>query len=178
AVQHYYTAADLLDFPEDGNKYEVVHGELLVSPSPRMGHQRIVMRLGHVLAGYLRGEPVGEAFPGGDVHWGPDSLVIPDLLVVDRESARSGDWKQMATPLLVVEVLSPSSTRQDRFVKRRLYQEMEVPLYWMVDADAQVVEAWTPQSVFPTTEREVIRWHPKGATEPLAVQLGELFREM
>ncbi|MCL4865001.1 MAG: Uma2 family endonuclease, partial [Gemmatimonadales bacterium] len=122
AVQHYFTAADLLDFPEDGNKYEVVHGELLVSPSPRMLHQRIVGRLVKLLGEYLDRELLGEVHAGGDVHWGLDSMVIPDVLVIDLASARTGDWKQIGIPLLVVEVMSPSSTREDRFTKRRLYQ--------------------------------------------------------
>jgi Uma2 family endonuclease len=176
-VQHYYTAADLLDFPEDGNKYEVVHGELLVSPSPRMRHQRVVSRLLVRLAAYLAQHPVGEAYPGGDVHWGPESLVIPDLLVVDLASARLDDWKQINTPLIAIEVLSPSSRREDRFTKRRLYQEMGIPLYWLVDGDARVVEVWTPAALFPIVEHEEIRWHPAGAKEPLVIELVELFRE-
>lgn len=178
AVQHYFTAADLLDFPEDGNKYEVVHGELLVSPSPRMLHQLVVGRLGFLLHGYLERFPLGVSYPGGDVQWGQDSLVIPDLLVVDRESAQRNDWKQIDIPLLVVEVLSPSSSRQDRFIKRRLYQEMQIPLYWLVDAEAGVVEVWTPELTFPVVEHETIRWHPAGAAEPLVIALAELFREV
>ena len=177
-LQHYYTPADLLDLPEDGNKYEVVHGELLVSPSPRMRHQRLVTRLLGRLAAYLTQHPVGEAFPGGDVHWELDSLVIPDLLVVDRESAQTSDWKQIGTPLLVAEVLSPSSNREDRFTKRRLYQEMGIPLYWLVDAELRVIEVWTPDAVFPVVEQEAVRWQPAGAGEPLEIALPELFREV
>jgi len=178
AVQHYYTAADLLGFPEDGNKYEVVHGELLVSPSPRMRHQRLVLRLGRRLSEYLELQPVGEAFPGGDVHFGGDSLVIPDLLIVDPESVARDDWTRISPPLLVVEVLSPSSTREDRFTKRRLYQEMGIPLYWLVDGDARMVEVWTPDTAFPAVQHETIRWHPAGATEPLVIDLRELFRDV
>jgi len=176
-VRHYYTAADLLDLPDDGNKYEVVHGELLVSPSPRMAHQGIVHRLDLLLGNYLIRHRVAAVFPGGDVHWGSDSLVIPDLLVVDLESVQRGDWSQINPPLLVIEVLSPSSTRQDRFTKRRLYQEMAIPRYWLVDATARVVEVWTPAATFPTVEHERVSWHPSGAPEPLTIELVELFRE-
>jgi len=178
AVQHYYTPADLLDLPQDGNKYEVVHGELLVTPAPRELHQRIVGRLMLDLGNYLRAHRVAEVYPGGDVPWGDESLVIPDIVVMDRESARTGEWKQMAAPLLVVEVLSRSTTRQDRFTKRRLYQEIGVPLYWLVDPDAQSAEVWTPESQFPATEHEEIRWHPAGADEPLVIRLAELYREV
>lgn len=176
-ARHYYTAADLLALPDDGTKREVVHGELLVSPAPRMGHQRVVGRLLHLLFEYLARHPIGEVHPGGNLHVGADSLVIPDLLVIDLESARSGDWTWVKRPLLVVEVLSASTARQDRFTKRRLYQEVGVPLYWLVDTDARTVEVWTPEALFPATEQEEIRWHPAGASEPLVVSLGELFRE-
>ena len=175
-ARHYYTAADLLALPDDGTKREVVHGELLVSPAPRMLHQRIVGRLFHFLFEYLGHHPIGEVHPGGNLHVGADSLVIPDLLAIDLESARSGDWTRVMRPLLVVEVLSASTARQDRFTKRRLYQEVGVPLYWLVDADDRTVEVWTPESLFPVTEREEIRWHPAGAAAPLVVSLEELFR--
>jgi Uma2 family endonuclease len=178
SARHYYTAADLLELPEDGNKYEVVHGELLVSPSPRMLHQRIVGRLLRLLGNYLDIHQLGEVYPGGDLKFADDSLVIPDLLVVDLEAARTSSWDLVSSPLLVVEVLSPSSVRQDHFTKRRLYQEVGVPLYWLVDADARMVEVWTPHALFPTTEHEEIRWHPAGAGEPLVIGLGELFREV
>ena len=177
-VQHYYTAADLLDMPEDGNKYEVVHGELLVSPSPRMAHQHLVAELTVPLSGYLRRWPIGRVYPGGDVHFGGDSLVIPDLLVVDLESVRRNDWARINPPLLVVEVLSPSTTRQDRFTKRRLYQEIGVPVYWLVDAEARLVEVWSPEATFPATPYDQITWHPDGALEALTIELADLFRKV
>jgi len=177
-ARHYYTAADLLAMPEDGNKYEVVHGEFLVTPAPRLAHQRVLSRLIDRLGPYLTRHAIGEWFPGGDVQQGPDSLVIPDLLVLDQDAARLGEWPRDRPPLLVVEVMSPSTERRDRFTKRRLYQELGVPQYWLVDADAKVVEVWTPGADFPLTEHEEIRWHPEGSTEALVIQLGDLFREV
>ncbi len=178
AVQHYYTAADLLAFPEDGNKYEVVHGELLVTPGPRLLHQLVVFRLVELIGAYLRRFPVGVGSAGGDISWSEDTVVIPDLLVADREEVRTMSWERVKTLLLVVEVLSPSHAREDRFTKRRLYQEMGIPLYWLVDADAKAVEIWTPETRFPSVEHEAIRWHPQGAGEPLVIALAELFREV
>ncbi|PKQ09955.1 MAG: hypothetical protein CVT69_02230 [Actinobacteria bacterium HGW-Actinobacteria-9] len=175
-ARHYYTAADLLALPDDGNKYEVVHGELLVSPGPRPLHQLVLGRLDRLIGTYLDGHPVGVCFPGGDISWFEDTLVIPDLLVAEMTEACTLSWNRMRTLLLVVEILSPSSTRPDRFTKRRLYQEVGVPLYWLVDADAKTFEIWTPESLFPTTEREEVLWHPAGADTPLVVSLEELFR--
>jgi len=174
----YYTAADLQEMPEDGNKYEVVHGELLVSPSPRMLHQLVVGRLVQRFGNYLDTHPAGKVYPGGDVGFGEDSLVVPDLLVLDLESAGTGSWAEANPPLLAIEVLSPTSIRADRFTKRRLYQEIGVPVYWLVDAEAKTVEVWTPETRFPVTEHAEIRWHPDGAAEPLAIPLAELFREV
>lgn len=172
----YYGVADLLEMPEDGNRYEVLHGELLVTPAPRKAHQRLVARLVRLLADYLDRWPVGEVYPGGDVQSGPDSLVIPDILVHDSVAARIESWHTGRPPLLVVEILSPSSERADRFQKRRHYQELGVPHYWLIDANARVVEVWTPDAHFPLTEHEEVRWHPEGAREPLVVRLAEVFR--
>lgn len=173
----YYTVADLLEMPEDGNRYEVLHGELLVTPAPRKAHQRIVGRLVRLQADYLDHWRAGEVYPGGDVQHGSDSLVIPDLLVHDPESASSPEWSTGRPPLLVVEVLSPSTERADRFRKRRYYQELGVPTYWLVDPGARVVEVWTPDAAFPVIEPAELRWHPAGAAEPLVIRLAEVFGE-
>jgi Uma2 family endonuclease len=176
-VPTYYTAEMVRALPEDGNRYEVVHGELLVTPSPRALHQRVIRRLAEALIPYLATQPAGELFwSPADISWGPDVLVQPDLFVVRLDEARTLEWARMQHLLLAVEVLSPSSIRADRFTKRRLYQEVGIPLYWLVDADAQVVEVWTPDATFPSFERERLAWHPEGATEPLVVSCAELFR--
>ncbi len=175
----YYTAEMVRALPEDGNKYEVVHGELLVTPSPRPWHEIVQGRLFLALGNYLDREPVGVLLgPKGDISWGPDILVQPDLYVVRSDEARSLDWKRMKTLLLVAEVLSPSTSRYDRFTKRRLFQEVGVPLYWIVDPDQRQVEIWTPEATFPVIERERLRWMPEGAEMPCEVELGWVFREV
>lgn len=179
AAPLYYTAEMVRQLPDDGNRYEVVHGELLVTPSPRPLHQVVQIRLILALGEYLRREPIGQLLSSpADISWGPDILVQPDLFVVQMDEARTMTWARMQHLPLVVEILSPSSTRADRFTKRRLYQEVGVPLYWMVDADAQVVERWTPDMTFPAFERERLAWHPEGAREPFVLDLAELFRPL
>lgn len=176
AAPVYWTAEMVRALPEDGNRYETVHGELLVSPSPRMLHQRIVARLVQEIGSYLEREPVGEVFAGGDISWSDDTLVVPDVLVAPLGETRTMDWRHVRSLMLAVEVLSPSSQRADRFTKRRLYQEVGVPLYLLVDADARSVEMWTPDVIFPTVESERVVWHPAGAGEPLVIDLARLFR--
>jgi Uma2 family endonuclease len=174
----YWTADMVRALPDDGNRYEVVHGELLVTPSPRLPHQLVVTRLATALSNFLRQVPAGVALVSpADISWGRrDVLVQPDVFVVTREEARTGEWDRMRHLLLVVEVLSASTARADRFVKRRRYQEAGVPLYWIVDAEQRQVEVWTPEAEFPRIERTALVWHPAGAATPFRLDLGELFR--
>jgi Uma2 family endonuclease len=163
--------------PDDGNRYETVHGELLVTPAPRVWHQEIVFRLGHELHEYLVAIDFGHLFQSpADISWGDDILVQPDLFVVTREQARSLDWSKMQSLLLTIEVLSPTTARYDRYTKRRLYQEVGIPCYWIVDPDEKLVEVWTPESLFPTVERGRVKWKPHGVEEEFALDLKELFK--
>ncbi len=178
AAPIYWTADMVRALPDDGNRYEVVHGELLVTPAPRASHQLIVTRLVVALSNYLGRDSKGVVLVSpADISWGrKDVLVQPDVFVVAREEVRTTDWKQMRTLLLVGEVLSPTTARADRFVKRRRYQDAGVPLYWIVDGDERQVEIWTPAAEFPQIERERLTWHPDGAAHPLVLELEELFR--
>jgi len=178
AAPIYYTADMVRALPDDGNIYEVVHGELLVSPSPRLWHEEVAHRLLETVRAYLRQEPVGLALGSrSDLSWGlRDVLVSPDLFVVPLDEARQLDWLSLRTVLLAAEVLSPSSLRADRFTKRRLYQEHGVPLYWVIDPDAHMVEVWHPADDFPATVRDRLEWRPAGSSGAFILDLGELFR--
>ncbi len=177
AAPLYYTADMVRALPDDGSRYEVVAGELLVTRSPRMWHQYLIVRLSLALGNYLQSRPVGVLVHSpADISWAPDVLVQPDLFVVPFEQARTLDWTAVQTLLLVVEVLSPSTARADRFVKRRRYQEAGVPLYWIVDGDAQQVEVWTPSDHFPRIERLTLEWTPAGEGGPFRLGLQELFK--
>ena len=103
---------------------------------------------------------------------------IPDIIVVPLDEARTLEWAKMQHLLLVAEVLSPSSARHDRFAKRRLYQEQQVPLYWVVNGDERVVEVWKPEALFPQVESEQLLWHPTGASVAFTLTLSELFRPL
>ncbi len=177
AVPVYYTADMVRELPEDNNRYEVVGGELLVTPSPRLWHQVIVSRLAETVQSYLRQYPVGFLFASpADISWNSDTLVQPDVFVADLDEVRTLDWHQVQHLLLTVEVLSPTTARYDRFTKRRLYQEVGIPDYWIVDPDEKVVEVWTPKDIQPTTTSDCLLWSPEGADEPLEIALAELFK--
>ncbi|HUF36197.1 MAG TPA: Uma2 family endonuclease [Gemmatimonadales bacterium] len=177
SVPAYYTADMVRELPDDGNRYEVVYGELLVTPAPRPWHQVLVQRLCLALGKYLDGEPAGLVLSSpADISWGKDVLVQPDAFVVTPDEARTLAWSRMRTLLLVAEVLSPSSARADRFLKRLRYREAGVPLYWVVDGDARSVEVWTPEDDFPALELDRLVWQPSGASRPFTLSLEELFR--
>ena len=177
AAPVYYSAEMVLALPDDGKRYETVHGELLVTPAPRAWHQEVLGRVEWDLRRFLHDHQVAHLFASpADISWGPDILVQPDLFVVNLEQARTLDWSQMQDLFLTVEVLSPSTSRHDRFTKRRLYQEVGIPLYWIVDPDQESVEVWTPEATFPAVERERVVWRPEGAGEPLTIELEHLFQ--
>ena len=178
AAPIYWTAEMVRQLPDDGNRYEVVYGELLVTPAPRLGHQLLVSRLFHPLAEYLAREPVGIVLTSpADISWGRDDVLVqPDVFVVPVDEVRTGDWSRLRSLRLAIEVLSPSTTRADRFTKRRRYQEAGVPLYWIVDGDEQRVEVWTPGAELPAIEAERLVWSPAGAGQPFTLELAELFR--
>lgn len=92
------------------------------------------------------------------------------------ECADLANSPNVRTVLLAAEILSPSTSRQDRFTKRRLYQDVGIPTAWFVDCDARQVEAWTPEAIFPIVESARLAWHPAGAGKPFVLELEALFR--
>jgi Uma2 family endonuclease len=136
------TYADLQVTPDDGRRYELVRGTLLVTPSPRPRHQRISRRLARVLEDYFDERHLGEVFfAPTDVILTDEDVFVPDLLVVSDPSHIT-DRAIEAPPLLVVEILSPSTRKRDRGIKAERYAELEVAHYWLVDPEQQTVECF------------------------------------
>jgi Uma2 family endonuclease len=172
-----WTADMVRALPDDGNRYEVVDGELLVTPAPGGLHQRAVSLLLQALDPFARARGVGEALPSpADIELDLGGMVQPDVFVQGLVEGRPAvAWNTGARLLLVVEVLSPSTARADRTVKRRRYQRAGVPEYWIVDLDARVIERWRPDDERPEILAERVTWHPEGATEALTIDLPPLF---
>ncbi len=127
-----WTADDLDDLPDDGLRYELVDGVLLVSPSPSAIHQVAVVNLVEVLLRQAPPEMRVLTAPL-DVRFSPARQLQPDVLVVPREAPTLRLERQ---PLLVVEVLSASSRATDLTLKRHVYEQAGVPSYWLLDTDA------------------------------------------
>lgn len=96
--------------------------------------------------------------------------------LVDGRRPRA--WAEVRTPLLVIEVLSPSTARHDRLVKRSFYQRQGVPEYWIVDLDASLVERWRPADARPEILTDRLEWQPDPGGEPMVIDLAALFAEI
>lgn len=177
-AQHDWTAEMVRAIPDDGNRYECVDGELLVTPAPRPAHERAIRALYDRLTPYLRGSAFEIFLSRGDVEFDKRSRVEPDVFVVPILGSQLAErWKDMPLPVLAIEVLSPSSARHDRWTKRRRYQRAGVPEFWIVDLDARLVERWRPEDERPELLNETIIWQPVPDRPPLAIDLLAVFAE-
>jgi Uma2 family endonuclease len=124
------TWSDLQRLPEDGSRHELVDGELLVTPAPVPLHQRIVLRLASLLDQVA---PPGYEVFAAPIDWyvSPTTVFEPDVIVVPAASV--GARCLEGTPLLAVEVLSPTTRHRDVGLKRRAYAEAGLGWYWVVD---------------------------------------------
>jgi len=163
--------------PDDGNRYEVIDGELFVTPAPSVFHQRAVRELLLLIDPYVRAHRIGEALmaPADVVVYGPRKFVQPDLFVVPLvNDAPMRAWTEVGRLLLAVEVLSPSTEHTDRGRKRRVYKEKGVPEYWVVDTDARTVERYRLDDSFEILT-ESLEWRPDRDLPPLVIDLPACF---
>ncbi|MGH9383359.1 MAG: Uma2 family endonuclease [Vicinamibacterales bacterium] len=136
------TYEDYRQFPDDGKRYEILDGEIYMTPSPSPRHQYVSKRLQRILERYFEDRLGYQVFNSPlDVILADDDIVQPDLLVVaDRPqiSARGIE----GAPIVLIEILSPSRPAYDRLTKARRYAARGVPHYWIVDPEARTVECF------------------------------------
>ena len=168
-----WTRDQVLNLPADGNRYELVDGELIVSPAPAPRHQVVLGRLFEALSPYLRSNGLGVVlWSPADLELEPGQVNQPDIFVLP--SIAFERWEDAPLPMLVVEALSPSTARYDRGLKRRFYQRAGVPEYWILDADGGVVERWRSNDARPEVLDQELSWAP-GDAPPLTIDLAKLF---
>jgi Uma2 family endonuclease len=177
AQQTEWTAEMVRALPDDGNRYEVLDGELFVTPAPTPRHQAVLARLFAVLFPYVAENRLGWVWwSPADIEFSPRTALQPDLFVVPDEGAgEPPSWKDVKRLLLVVEALSPSTARVDRLLKRPTYQKASIPQYWILDIDSRLVERWRPADDRPEVIADVIEWQPKAELEPLRIDLAQVF---
>jgi len=170
----------VLALPDDGQRYELVDGALLVSPAPSWRHQDAVGALYRQLHAWAEPRGLGVVrFAPADLAFDGLHLLQPDVFVAPLVGGRRPrGWSEVQVPLLVIEVLSRSTARYDRLVKRAFYQRQGVPEYWIVDLDAPLVERWRPGDARPEILTDRLEWQPDPAQPPLVLDLAALFEEI
>lgn len=139
------TYDDYLALPADGKRYEIIDGELSMTPAPSTRHQEIVTRLLVLIGSHVAKHHLGVLLSAPtDVVLSMIDTVQPDILFVSQSRIRIVATNNVvAIPDLIVEVVSPSSTQRDRGEKWKLYQKYELPEYWIVDPDSQTIDLFT-----------------------------------
>ena len=157
-----WTVERLHRLPDDGNRYEIIAGELFVTPAAAPRHQYVADRLLAVLLDYCDRVGLQVISAPADVIVSSDTLVQPDVFVIplDATGRPPATYAEMGRPILVVEVLSPSTMRVDRNQKLDLYQRMQVPAYWIVDVEKRVLARWLASSPTADVLRDAIAWQP------------------
>jgi Uma2 family endonuclease len=161
-------------------RYELIDGELLVSPGPSVEHQRAVLELAVRLRDYVLGTGIGEVFTSpADVELRQATIVQPDVFVVPLiDGKRARAWSDVKHLLLACEVFSPGTARYDRVVKRRFFSRVGVDEYWVVDLDAGLIERSRPIDDRVEIITDTLAWLPGGAPAPLSIDVGEFFGQL
>ena len=142
-----WTYEEFLSLPEGGPfRYEIIDGELCMTPSPPPRHQRISGNIFGIIRHFLRTNPIGEVFAAPcDVVLSkePPQVVEPDLLFISKEHLSIiGEINIQGVPDLTIEILSPSTEASDRRVKHALFERFGVPEYWIVDPESETIQVF------------------------------------
>src|SRR5579885_1302013 len=144
AATKVWTLEELHSLPDDGNKYELIHVVLFVTPSPTDQHETIAARLTRLLDPYVAKHGLGYVYRPRAVFNIDGSEVEPDLMVRQPNTTPGAEWKNAPLPALIVEIASPGTRRRDRSYKRDFYVEYRIPEYWIVDAESRTIIAIRP----------------------------------
>jgi Uma2 family endonuclease len=172
-----WTYAEYARLPDDGNRYEVIDGEVCVTPAPGPLHQRIAANLFVELRSYVQRHRLGELLWDVDLLFVTGQYLRPDMVFVPTEALDGiTDRGVESAPGLVVEVLSPHSRRIDRELKPPRYRAFGVPEYWVVDASSRSVEVYRLQTASnPEEVTGTLRWQPRSEHPPMTIAVESLF---
>ena len=172
-----FTYEDYLSVPEGSSeRFEIIDGELFVTPTPRFRHQQVVMNVSRILSTLVLEHGLGEVVASPiTVRLADDSVTEPDVvfLGLDRLGIIEGG-RIHGAPDLVVEVLSASNSGYDRGLKRRKYMSSGVPELWILDADEDTVEVWRPGMRTAEPAHVVVLW--RVAEQSFEISLADVFR--
>jgi Uma2 family endonuclease len=139
------TYDDFVQFPDDGQRHELIDGEHYVTPSPNTKHQRVSINLTVLIGSWLERNPIGQLFHAPfDVVFSHFDVVEPDLLYLSNARAVEALTTQhvRGVPELVIEIASPGTRKRDETIKRRLYESAGVSEYWVVDPEIDTIRVY------------------------------------
>lgn len=169
-----WTLEELHSLPDDGNKYELIRGELFVTPPPTDDHETILARLTRLLDRFVEANSLGHVYHPRAVFRFEGSEVEPDLMVRQEAPGLGNAWERAPLPILIVEVLSPTTRRRDQMQKKEFYTDARIPEYWIVDAEQAAITVIRPGEP-PVTVRDTLVWQPAGVQQPLAIAVAGAF---
>ena len=172
ATHRYWTAADLEEF-DDEVRREALHGELFVTPSPALRHARVQWRLQQTLTPYCVAHGMIGPLGPGSITFGPNH-VEPDLVVLAPGLSWSAEWADAPLPLLVVEILSPSTRRRDTGVKRSAYLSLGVREYWQLDPQSRALTVSSP-GADDIVSASTYAWRPLPEVAAFELHVAPLF---
>jgi len=169
-----WTLEELHRLPDDGNTYELIRGELFVTPPPSVDHEEVLARLSAVLTIYVEKHGLGRVYHPRAVIRFQRSEAEPDLMVRSVPSGVRGNaWEKLPPPLLVVEVVSPFTRRRDLLAKREYYLDAGADEYWVLDGERREIHV-IRRGVEDLLISDALVWRVVPA-EPLTVELAALF---
>jgi Uma2 family endonuclease len=170
-----WTRLELARLPDDGNRYELVRGELFVTPTPSPRHQQLIHRLAGLLRPFIEPTGIGvvDQAPSAVVFSG--SEVQPDIIVRAEIRPLPETWDDMPTPVLAVEITSAITRRRDVGPKRELYVDAGIDEYWIVDPSSRSFRRIGVGVDELSTDSLI--WQPIGASNPLVIDVAGYFRD-
>jgi Uma2 family endonuclease len=170
-----YTTHDLHRFPPDGQRYELVQGQLLVTPAPSQAHQVVTARLFRDLLQALPEDAPARVVSPGEIEVAPGTLMNPDILVYPASFPLNTGWTAIRDWWLAIEVHSPSTRLYDRDFKRPAYLALGVREVWLVDLEQRAVFV-TLANRKESEHRDSVLWQPPTDAGPVRIELAGLFR--
>lgn len=138
------TYDDYLCLPDDRNRYEILEGELAVTPAPNLNHQDISRNLEFILFSHIKKKSLGKIYDAPvDVILSDNNIVQPDIVFISNESTHMLTKRGVeGAPDLVIEISSPTTQKYDKIIKFQIYARFSVKYYWIIEPEKKVIEEY------------------------------------
>jgi Uma2 family endonuclease len=170
-----FTLEDLASFPDDGNRYELVDGILLVTPAPMPPHQLVLSRIAGWLIRALGDPPRAQILFPGVVEIAPNLHLEPDILVVPLSEPMNGAWTDVRVFRLAVEVSGRGSRIYDREYKRPAYLRAGVEEVWRADLKERCILVSRPGTPAEERRHDTVEWAPSELPRPAVLDVTAVF---